>query len=124
MALSNYVYQNNGTKYAPEADSNKTGAFPLLGNVDNAATSGAFPFIQATNVFENILICAKTWGSATVSIEVSYDGVNCWTPLNYGGALTPLTNINTNIYVPIVARDVYMRAVMTGSGTGISVFLC
>ena len=124
MALTNYVYQNNGTVLKAQAHVLQLGAQPLLYNVAGPATSDPFPYAQAKNVFGNIFICAETWGSASVSIEVSPDGVNCWTPLFESTGNTPLTNITANTYDPIILRDVFVRAVITGTGTNVSAILC
>ena len=124
MSLVAGVYKNNGTYYAPRAHTLQLGQQPLLFNVSSAQTSDPFPYIQAKNVFSNIMICAETWGSASVSIQVSYDGINCWMPLlSSNTANTALTNIVANTYLPIILRDVFIRAVCTGTGTNVSVLL-
>lgn len=126
MALINYTYQNNpnATVLIPQSHVLNLGAQPLIYNVAGPITSGAFPYAHAKSVYANIFICAETWGSAKVSIEVSPDGVNCWTPLFESTGNTPLTDIAANIYIPIVIRNVFIRAVLTGTGTNVSAILC
>jgi len=126
MALNSYTYLNNpnSTVLIPLSHVLNLGAQPLLYNVNGPTTSGAFPCAHAKSVYANIFICAETWGTAKVSIEVSPDGVNCWTPLFESTGNTPLTDIAANIYIPIVIRNVYVRAVLTDTGTNVSAILC
>lgn len=122
--LSNYVYQNNGTMYQPAADTPQLGQQVLVYNVSSSATSDALPYMLVKRVYNNVFITADSWGDATVSVQVSIDGVKNWTTLNtYAG--TPLSGIVANTFAAVIINQVYIRAVVTTtSGVNISVVLC
>lgn len=123
MALNNGIYENNGTVLFAQLHVLQLGAEPLIYNVNGPATSDSFPFMESKNVFRNVALTADTWGGATASIEVSLDGVTNWMPLK---ALdnTVLSGISTNTYAAVVLRDVFVRGVISGTGTNVSVVIC
>jgi hypothetical protein len=123
MSLVNYIYANNGTMYQPLANCNQLGGQPLLwNNSQSAVTSGAFPLMQARKVYENIIISATAWNSATVNIQVSLDGVNNWFSLSSFNGVS-LAAIAADTLTTFKAAGVFIRAVVTGTPTGLSVVL-
>lgn len=123
MSLTNYVYANTGTMYQPITNCNQMGGQSLIWNNSQAnITSGAFPLMQSRKVYGTLIISATTWNSATVNIEVSLDGVNNWFSLSsFSGASLAAVAVDT--LVPFHAVGVFIRAVVTGTPTGLSVVL-
>lgn len=89
-----------------------TGQTIFLLDVSEDAIAGPYPW-SVNEVNRNVMISADSWGDALVSVQVSQDGLTNWIPLleNIGG--DPFTDINTNICMPTVIPDCWIRVVLT-----------
>ncbi len=118
MALVNGVWQfPTGSQSIQPGMTNGQTIFLL--NVSTTVTTGPYSW-TVNEVNRNVLISADSWGDALVSVQISQDGLKNWMPLleNIGG--TPFTGINTNICMPTIIPDCWIRVVLTCT-TGVNI---
>lgn len=119
--MTPYVYRlvTNGTVQLPVPTAGVYRPLPLIANQSTDVTSDAL-FMENQGAFRNILIAATDFGTGTVTIQVSPDGVTLWTTITdaQGEPMVVDAASGSQFYADIYMRAVFIRAVLSGSGGG------